>query len=134
LFSHNIIFLISFINPQYDKKWFRVANLCASTTLEIIFNLFVESLKRKDNFDFRSRVKNLAKDLNIKILLFPPYSPNFKPIERLWKFFKKKVLYNEYYEKFKYFKNASAIFFRGIRKYKAELKTFITDKFSAVGT
>ena len=43
-------------------------------------------------------VKELAKELKIEIVLLPPYSPNLNPIERLWKFFKKKVLYNKYYE------------------------------------
>jgi transposase len=79
-------------------------------------------------------VKDLAKELNIEIVLLPPYSPNLNPIERLWKFFKKKVLYNKYYEKFKDFESVCASFFRGIRKYKAELATLITDNFSPVGT
>lgn len=76
----------------------------------------------------------LAKKLNIEIILLPPYSPNLNPIERLWKFFKKKVLYNQYYEKYKDFRTACACFFRGIRKYRPELRTLITDNFSAVGT
>lgn len=79
-------------------------------------------------------VRELAKELNIEIVFLPPYSPNLNPIERLWKFFKKKVLYNQYYEKFKDFKSICATFFRGIRKYKSELETLITDNFSAVGT
>ena len=79
-------------------------------------------------------VKELAEELNIEIILLPPYSPNLNPIERLWKFFKKKVLYNTYYEKFKDFELMCATFFRGIRKYKSELETLITDNFSAVGT
>jgi len=79
-------------------------------------------------------VRELAKELNIEIVFLPAYSPNLNPIERLWKFFKKKVLYNQYYEKFKDFKLVCATFFRGIRKYESELATLITDNFSAVGT
>ncbi len=79
-------------------------------------------------------VKELAKELNIELVFLPAYSPNLNPIERLWKFFKKKVLYNQYHEKFKDFKSACATFFRGIRKHKAELKTLLTDNFTAVGT
>ena len=79
-------------------------------------------------------VRELAKVLNIEIIFLPAYSPNLNPIERLWKFFKKKVLYNKYYEKFKDFKSVCASFFRGIRKYRPELETLITDNFSAVGT
>jgi transposase len=79
-------------------------------------------------------VRELAKELNIEIIFLPAYSPNLNPIERLWKFFKKKVLYNKYYEKFKDFKLKCSSFFRGIRKYKSELESLITDNFSAVGT
>ena len=79
-------------------------------------------------------VKKLAEKLNIEIIFLPPYSPNLNPIERLWKFFKKKVLYNNYHEKLKDFKLACSTFFRGIRKYKAELKSLLTDNFTAVGT
>ncbi|MDR1479357.1 MAG: transposase [Planctomycetaceae bacterium] len=34
------------------------------------------------------------------------YSPNLNVIERLWKFFKKRILYNKYYEKFDDFVSA----------------------------
>ena len=79
-------------------------------------------------------VQKLAEKLNIEIIFLPAYSPNLNPIERLWKFFKKKVLYNKYYEKFKDFKFTCTSFFRGIRKYKGEIESLITDNFSAVGT
>ena len=79
-------------------------------------------------------VKELAKTLNIKIVYLPPYSPNLNPIERLWKFFKKKVLYNHYYKEFKDFKSAYLSFFRGIRKYRSELYTLLTDNFKVMGT
>lgn len=79
------------------------------------------------------KVKNLAKELKIKLFYLPPYSPNLNPIERLWKFMKKKVIYNKHYEKFNEFEFACMTFFRGIRKFKAELETLITDNFRAVG-
>jgi transposase len=79
-------------------------------------------------------VRKLTEELNIEIIFLPAYSPNLNPIERLWKFFKKKVLYNQYNEKFKDFKCACATFFRGIRKHKEELKTLLTDNFTDVGT
>ncbi len=79
-------------------------------------------------------VRQLAKFLNIKVVFLPAYSPNLNPIERLWKFFKKKVLYGRYYEKLKDFELACSSFFRGIKKYKPELKTLITDNFSTLGT
>ena len=80
------------------------------------------------------RVKALAKKLRIKLLYLPPYSPNLNPIERLWKFMKKKALSNEYVEDFEDWKYEMMSFFRGIRKYRSELETLITDNFQIVGT
>ena len=42
-------------------------------------------------------VEALAASLEIRLLFLPSYSPNLNLIERLWKFVKKKCLYNEYY-------------------------------------
>jgi len=80
------------------------------------------------------KVKDLARKLNIRILYLPPYSPNLNPIERLWKFMKKKVTANRYFEKFDDFKKTLMEFFRGIRKYKPVLDTLINDNFSIIGT
>ena len=46
----------------------------------------------------------LAKELGITLQLLPSYSPNLNLIERLWKFVKKKCLYNQYDETFDEFK------------------------------
>jgi len=43
-----------------------------------------------------------AEKLNIELVFLPAYSPNLNLIERLWKFFRKKVMYNQYHEKFSY--------------------------------
>lgn len=74
-------------------------------------------------------VRSLAKSLEIKILYLPPYSPNLNPIERLWKFMKKKMLANRHYEDILHFRKSITEFFRGIRKYWNELETLLTDNF-----
>lgn len=51
-------------------------------------------------------VKELAELLRIELLYLPPYSPNLNLIERLWRFVKKKSLYNKYYENFEKFSTA----------------------------
>lgn len=79
-------------------------------------------------------VRDLAKELSIRILYLPPYSPNLNPIERLWKFVKKKVIANEYFPDLPSFRTEIMLFIRGIRKYKSELSTLITDNFQALGT
>jgi len=77
-------------------------------------------------------VKSLAKKLGIRLIYLPPYSPNLNPIERLWKFMKKKIMANTHYEDKAEFQKAITAFFRGIRKYKSELETLITDNFQII--
>jgi transposase len=56
---------------------------------------------------YRNRlVREFLKTSKVTILFLPPYSPNLNLIERLWRFLKKTVLYNTYYEKFADFRNA----------------------------
>ena len=81
-----------------------------------------------------NRVRDLAKELGIKILYLPPYSPNLNPIERLWKFIKKKVMANRYFPDLETFQKELMLFLRGIRKYRYELSTLITDNFHVVNT
>jgi transposase len=59
----------------------------------------------------------------------PTHSPNLNVIERLWKFLKKKILYNTYYEKYEDFLSACKGFFRCRTKYKAELRSLLTENF-----
>ena len=51
-------------------------------------------------------VKYVAWQFNIHHVFLPPYSPNLKIFERLWKYVKKKCLYAKYYDTFDAFKNA----------------------------
>ena len=81
-----------------------------------------------------NRVRDFALELRIKILYLPPYSPNLNPIERLWKFMKKKVMANRYYPDIETFQTELMLFLRGIRKHKSELSTLITDNFHIVKT
>lgn len=69
----------------------------------------------------------------IQLIQLPAYSPNLNLIERLWKFFHKKVLYNEYYEKFPDFVQASLDFFKNLKSYKSELQTLLTEKVEFIG-
>ena len=57
---------------------------------------------------YKSRlVKEWLKTSKIVIRFLPGYLPNLNLIERLWKFFKKKILYNKYYETFDEFLSLS---------------------------
>ncbi len=69
----------------------------------------------------------------IKLLFLPPYSPNLNLIERLWKFFRKKITKGKYYEKFTGFKSECEKFFKNLKKYKSELDSLITENFQIIG-
>jgi len=68
----------------------------------------------------------------IKMIFIPPYSPNLNPIERVWKFFKKEVLKNQFYKTFKEFQKAIDNFFNKeirLQTMKEKLKKFASDNF-----
>jgi len=71
------------------------------------------------------KVTEYLKTSRIKFVFLPPYSPNLNLIERVWKFMRKTVINNQYYEKFKEFKNALNQFYEGLTNQRAELKQFI---------
>ena len=79
---------------------------------------------------YHSRLlKQYVKGTKIKLIFLPPYSPNLNLIERYWKFFKKIVLNNHYYETFDEFKRACESFFRKRKKYLPQLQTLLTENF-----
>jgi transposase len=69
----------------------------------------------------------------IELMTLPPYSPNLNLIERLWKFFKKQVLYNRYYETFGQFRNACEGFFANLDRYVPRLKKLLAENFQIIG-
>jgi len=74
-------------------------------------------------------VKERLEGSKIKLHFLPGYSPNLNLIERLWKFFKKKILYNKYYETYEEFLAACKSFFRCRVKYRDELRTLLAENF-----
>jgi transposase len=74
-------------------------------------------------------LKEYTEGTKIKLIFLPPYSPNLNLIERYWKFFKKKVLNNRYYETFDEFKLACQRFFQKRKKYLPELQALLTEHF-----
>lgn len=76
------------------------------------------------------KIVDIAKKLNIKLHYLPPYSPNLNPIERLWKIMHEYVTYNQYYEKFRYFRDAILNFFKTIGRKKRLLRARINDNFN----
>ncbi len=79
------------------------------------------------------KVQEYEKTARVTIHFLPPYAPNLNLIERLWKFFHKKVLCNQYYETYLQFKTASLDFFKTIDQHKKELDTLLVENFHIIG-
>ena len=78
-------------------------------------------------------VKALAEELDITLHFLPSYSPNLNLIERLWKFTKKKCLYNVYYETFDEFVEGITDCLNRIETdYKSELATLMKPNFQSL--
>src|SRR3990167_2080942 len=80
-------------------------------------------------YHYSRKVQEFLQNSRIKLIFLPSYSPNLNLIERLWKFFKKKVLYNKYYENLEDFRKACIEFFKNIRLYQNELKSIMSGEF-----
>lgn len=74
-------------------------------------------------------LKEYTEGTKIKLIFLPPYSPNLNLIERYWKFFKKKILNNRYYETFEEFKRACESFFRKRKEYLPDLRMLLRENF-----
>lgn len=92
-----------------------------STTIHIILD--------NAKYHYSKSVKNFIKNSRINLIFLPSYSPNLNLIERVWRFFKKKVLYNKYHENIHAFRNACIEFFRNFSNYQNELDNIMSGEF-----
>jgi transposase len=77
-------------------------------------------------------VQRTAERLHINLVFLPPYSPNLNLIERLWKFVKKKVLYNQFYSDFQSFCRAiTGCLEKTHMQYRDELETLLRPNFQS---
>ena len=80
---------------------------------------------------YRSKIVKefLNNNTRLKFVFLPPYSPNLNLIERVWKFVKKKVSYNKYYENFSVFRNKFLYRLNNLETFEDELETLMVEKF-----
>ena len=77
-------------------------------------------------------VKEAASKLKIKLIYLPPYCPNLNLIERLWKYFKKKVTKNRYYPTFEEFYCSVTLFFKDLENRMDDLRQLLTLNFGII--
>ena len=113
--ADSIVRLLEAIKKQYDQA----ETIC----------LILDNARYQKGIIAQSK----AKELGIDLVFLTPYSPNLNLIERLWKFFKKKVMKNKYYEDFKTFKTAiQKFFFENFDQYHNQLLTLLNFKFGII--
>jgi transposase len=135
------------INGAYNVEGKKVIaredeSINAQSTIKLLLQLLSIQPKGKlyvilDNARYyRSElVKDfLKKNSRIKFIFLPPYSPNLNLIERIWKFVKKKVSYNKYYEDFSVFRKKFLHHLNNLEKFEEELQTLMTEKFQLFPT
>lgn len=85
-------------------------------------------------YHYSSKVKvYLEHNRRINLVFLPAYSPELNLIERVWRYFKKHVLYNKYYADIKEFRAAAITFFRGIACHKENLTALLGGGFEGFG-
>ena len=112
----------------------------AQSTIELL-----EKIKKKQPYGriifipdnaryYRSKLvqEYLKNNPRIWMKFLPPYSPNLNLIERLWHFYKKKVLYNTHYPTLDHMREATWNFFDGLKKFRNEIMSLITENFQII--
>jgi transposase len=134
--------IIGAINPVSFKPTILLTE--ANCSAEVI-EAFLEEVKSQysqasticiilDNARYQRSnvVQQKAKYLNIDLIYLPPYSPNLNLIERLWRYFKKKIMKNTYYENYERFEEAVDQFFKCFQSSLSDMKTLLNFKFGII--
>ena len=73
-------------------------------------------------YHYSKRVQEALKDHpKVRFVFLPSYSPNLNLIERLWGFFKKHVLHNQYHKDIRSFRRSCIEFFRNIDQHREKI-------------
>lgn len=86
-------------------------------------------------YHYSKEVKDVVeKSSRLKLVYLPAYSPELNLIERVWKYFKKQVLYNKYYEGVGDFRKAAIDFFKNIDRHSDALRNLLGGGFENIYT
>ena len=79
------------------------------------------------------KLKMFLKESRIKLHYLPPYSPNLNPIERLWKVFRERTVYNRFFATCgDFFVAVRAFFGDKVHRIKKFLRQRINDDFQTI--
>ena len=77
-------------------------------------------------------VQEFAEKLGIELLFLPPYSPNLNLIERVRKFFKKRLSHNRYHPTFEDFSKEVFWFFQNFKKFRPNISNLVNWEFQII--
>lgn len=83
-------------------------------------------------YHYSASVREYCETSRIRLVFLPSYSPELNLIERLWRVFKKNVLYNKTYETFKKFQKACMNFFHRQKDHFDEIESIMGDGLEAL--
>jgi transposase len=117
-----------------DHGYINAVSVCAllQKLHDLFQNLPIVVIRDNARYQRCALVIETARKLGIQIIFLPPYSPNLNLIERLWKFVKKKTLYNQYYAHYKQFHEAISNCLKQTgNTYKQDLDTLLVANFQS---
>lgn len=106
--------------------------LCDKLQLRQAFGMIIIFADNARYYNCKAMQAYLAANPRVVLVHLPPYCPNLNLIERLWKFYKKKVLCQRYYDTLEKMRTATVNFFDNLRDHAEELKTLMALNFQIV--
>lgn len=106
--------------------------LCDKLQLRQMFGMIIIFADNASYYSCNAMKEYLAANPRVVIVHLPPYCPNLNLIERLWKFYKKKVLCQRYYANLPRMKEVTINFFEHLQGYAEELATLMALNFQIV--
>lgn len=125
LHTHQHLFMLTSDNINQDKLIEFLTLLRAKHPGPGQIYLIVDNAR----YHHAHTVQAAARQQRIRLEYLPPYSPNLNPIERLWKFVRKKFFKDRYRETFAKFCSQLQDFFANLDQYRKELTTLLTENF-----
>jgi transposase len=99
----------------------------ASTTIRVI----IDNARYNHSVEIKDYL--VRPGCRIELIYLPSYAPNLNLIERLWRFVKKKALWNRYCPTFAEFRTAVVARLDNIASHAAEIASLITANFNCIG-
>lgn len=106
--------------------------LCDKLQLRQMFGMVIIFADNARYYNCKAMQDYLAANPRVVFVHLPPYCPNLNLIERLWKFYKKKVLCQRYYPNLPAMRAATMDFFGNLKHYADDLRTLMALNFQIV--